>query len=126
MLQVISITYDHGTKKAKTVNYSVDPNFFRYMMSLSATPTGGSAYNTLMYQLAEAMVHEDSGFAWADKPGLIQGFGVAANRDAIIQLMLQSASTVGQMDESEVEEMKQAFGMSDQEKDRLRVLGGIN
>lgn len=122
-MQVIVLEYNHGTKKTNALSYNVDESFFRFMMSLPATDTGGSAYNTLVYMISEEMYGGAQVYAWADKPGVIRGIG--ANRDAVIQAMLKEAGTRGQMDQSEVEEMKQAFGMSDEEKNRLRSLGGI-
>lgn len=121
---VIVLEYKHDGGKVNATSYNVDETFFRFMMSLPATDTGGSAFNTLAYMISEEMYGGAQVYAWADKPGIIRGIGVS--RDAVVQAMLKEAGTRGQMDESEVEQMKAAFGMSDEEKSRIRTLGGID
>lgn len=121
MNNYVWLKYENGKVTSKTL--VADENVFRFIMSLSATPTGGSAYNTLAYQVAEELV-SGSSFAWAEGPGVIVGVGL--HRDHVIKEMMRVAPTVGQMDPEEVEQnMKPAFGLSDEEKERIRRLGGI-
>lgn len=151
-MKYTQIEYEHFKGNIVVTEFEIDEKFFEAMLKFPAAMSGGSAYNTFAYQLAEEMVSGLSSFAYAGKTGIIGGFGKDASQ--VAEAMYKVAGQEGMMDESEVAQMKEAFankrigngamqqpdqvdpiaqptqptqpGMSDAEKDRLRRLGGVD
>lgn len=141
-MKYLQIEYEHFKGNVNVTEFEIDEKFFEAMLKFPASMSGGSAYNTFAYQLAEEMVSGASSFAYASKTGIIGGFGKDAGQ--VAETMFKVAGHEGMMDESEVAQMKEVFAakqiggsaqqvaqpaqpsMSNTEKERLRRLGGVD